>query len=51
MVGIGTCTPKPTARTGKSFTTRVAHLWQFDGEAMASFGQIVDSAPVVAAAG
>lgn len=36
-------------RSGKSFTARVAHVWKFDGDDLASFEQIVDSAPVVAA--
>ncbi|AXB43417.1 nuclear transport factor 2 family protein [Amycolatopsis albispora] len=37
--------------TGRSFTARVAHVWKFDGGKLASFEQIVDSAPVVRAAG
>lgn len=49
VVGVGTYTGTHR-HTGKSFTARVTHLWRFDGEAVVSFEQIVDSAPVVAAA-
>ncbi|WP_410587001.1 nuclear transport factor 2 family protein [Amycolatopsis sp. lyj-23] len=48
VIGVGTYTGTHR-RTGGSFTARVAHLWRFDGGALASFEQIVDSAPVVAA--
>jgi ketosteroid isomerase-like protein len=49
VVGVGTYTGTHR-RTGRSFTARVAHLWRFDGGEVTSFEQIVDSAPVVAAA-
>jgi ketosteroid isomerase-like protein len=49
VVGVGTYTGTHR-RTGRSFTARVAHLWRFDGGEVVSFEQIVDSAPVVAAA-
>lgn len=49
VVGVGTYTGTHR-RTGRSFTARVAHLWRFDGGDLTSFEQIVDSAPVVAAA-
>jgi ketosteroid isomerase-like protein len=49
VIGVGTYTGTHR-RTGKSFTARVVHLWRFDGASVAGFEQIVDSAPVVAAA-
>ncbi|SFW83228.1 nuclear transport factor 2 family protein [Amycolatopsis australiensis] len=49
VVGVGTYTGTHR-RTGKSFTARVAHLWRFENGEVTSFEQIVDSAPVVAAA-
>ncbi|WP_410620937.1 nuclear transport factor 2 family protein [Amycolatopsis sp. cmx-8-4] len=48
VVGVGTYTGTHRG-TGKSFTARVAHVWRFAAGAVASFEQIVDSAPVVAA--
>lgn len=50
VVGVGTYTGTHR-RTGRSFTARVAHLWRFAAGEVVSFEQIVDSVPVVAAAG
>ena len=49
MIGLGSYRGKHRV-TGRSFTARVAHVWKFDGGKLASFEQIVDSAPVVRAA-
>ena len=38
-------------KSGRSFTARVAHVWKLAGGTLASFEQIVDSVPVVAALG
>lgn len=48
IVGLGTYTGT-NRKSGKAFTARVAHVWKFDGDQVASFEQIVDSAPVAAA--
>ncbi|MGC7098795.1 nuclear transport factor 2 family protein [Amycolatopsis lurida] len=50
VIGLGSYQGKHRA-TGRSFTARVAHVWKFDGGKLTSFEQIVDSAPVVRAAG
>lgn len=50
VVGLGSYQGKHRV-TGRSFTARVAHVWKFDGGKLTSFEQIVDSAPVVRAAG
>ncbi|WP_163505370.1 nuclear transport factor 2 family protein [Fodinicola acaciae] len=50
IVGIGTYSGTHR-HTGKSFSARVAHVWTFDGDRLARFEQIVDSAPVIAATG
>ncbi|MFD9889448.1 nuclear transport factor 2 family protein [Amycolatopsis sp. NPDC059027] len=48
IIGLGTYTGTHR-KSGQSFTARVAHVWKFDGGELASFEQIVDSVPVVAA--
>jgi ketosteroid isomerase-like protein len=45
QVGIGTYTGTYRG-TGKSFTARVAHVWQLRDGKVVTFEQIVDSAPV-----
>lgn len=49
VVGIGTY-HGTHRKTGRPFTARVAHVWKYDGGALASFEQIVDSVPVLNAA-
>ncbi|GAA2966443.1 hypothetical protein LV75_000282 [Actinokineospora diospyrosa] len=48
VIGLGHYRAK-NRQSGREFTARVAHVWKFEGDTVASFEQIVDSVPVAAA--